>query len=75
MSQIRNTAVYGSTYLQILVCYRTELPSEGAQYSIVGYMTVYEYYAYSRQVPITNNCNLSFDSGNETSRKSQTVMI
>ncbi len=60
--------------LLTMICYRTELPSEGTQYSIVGYMTVYEYYAYSRQVPINNNYKLIINSGNETSRKSQTVM-
>jgi hypothetical protein len=27
------------------------VPGEGTRYSIVGYVTVYEYYAYSRQVP------------------------
>lgn len=28
---------------------RTEVPGDGTRYTIMGYMTVYEYYAYSRQ--------------------------
>jgi len=32
-----------------LLFQRTELPGEGTRYGIVGYMTVYEYYAYGRQ--------------------------